>query len=446
MRPMILAMSGAMALTGAASAAGLFDGSTLEGWHPLGGGADFKVVDDAIVGTTRPGIANSFLVSDRSYGDFILEFDVRQDGGPSNSGVQFRSESTPQFESGRVHGYQVEIDPSARAWSGGIYDEANRGWLYPGALNPSDTPRYEAGRWNHFRVEAIGPQIRTWIDGKPVAHLIDDSVARGFIGLQVHSVGSAEEAGRTTSWKNLRLQTQALKPAPPMHIFIRNLIPNDLDAAEEAQGWRLLWDGKTSKGWHSAAGGAFPQQGWRMDDGMLSVLPGVHGGDIVTDEEFSAFELQLDFRVTQGANSGIIYLLTAASDPASGGAPLGLEYQLLDDANHPDAKQGINGNRTLASLYDIFPRLLEQHGVGIEPAIDTWQHARIVCRADGSVEHWLNGIRVLEFNRKSQEFRAAVSTSKFRNTPSYGEAQRGRILLQDHGDAVQFRSIKIRTL
>jgi len=442
---MILAVAGAIALTGVASAAELFDGRTLEGWHALGG-ADYQVVDGAIVGTTRPGIANSFLVTDGAYGDFILEFDVRQDVGPSNSGVQFRSESTPQFENGRVHGYQAEIDPSARAWSGGVYDEANRGWLYPGELNASGTQLYQFGRWNHFRIEAIGPQIRTWIDGKPVAHLIDDAVARGFIGLQVHAVGNAGEAGRTTSWKNLRLQTQTLKPAPPMNIFIRNLIPNDLDAGEQAQGWRLLWDGKTSKGWHSAAGGAFPQNGWRLSDGALSVLPGVHGGDIVTDEVFGAFELQLDFKVTKGANSGIIYLLTAASDPASGGAPLGLEYQLLDDANHPDAKQGINGNRTLGSLYDIFPRARRQQGVGIAPKIDTWQHARIVCRADGSVEHWLNGVQVLEFNRKSAQFRAAVATSKFKDTPDYGEAPRGRILLQDHGDAVQFRSIKIRAL
>lgn len=445
MRPMILAMSTAMALTGAASAADLFDGKTLNGWHPLGGGADYTVVDGAIVGTTRPGIPNSFLVTDRSYGDFILEFDVRQDVGPSNSGVQFRSESTPQFQNGRVHGYQAEIDPSDRAWSGSIYDEANRGWLYTGELNPGGTQLYRFGQWNHFRIEAIGPQIRTWIDGKPVAHLVDEAVASGFIGLQVHAVGTAAEAGRTTSWKNIHLETANLRPAPPMNIFVRNLIPNDLDAAEKAQGWRPLWDGRTAKGWHSAAGGAFPQQGWTLQDGVLGVLPGVHGGDIVTDEEFGAFELQLDFKVAKGANSGIIYLLTAASDPASGGAPLGLEYQLLDDDNHPDAKQGIDGNRTLASLYDIFPRSTTRKGVGIEPKIDTWQHARIVCRADGSVEHWLNGVKVLEFNRLSPEFRARVGTSKFRNTPGYGAAPRGRILLQDHGDAVQFRSIKIRT-
>ncbi|HEY5808737.1 MAG TPA: DUF1080 domain-containing protein [Povalibacter sp.] len=424
----------------------LFDGNTLKGWHPLGGGADYKVAYGAIVGSTRHGIPNSFLVTDRTYGDFILEFDTRQDVGPANSGVQFRSQSEPSFENGRVYGYQAEIDPSDRAWSGSIYDEAKRGWLYTGELNPPGTQLYRYGEWNHYRIEALGPQLRVWINSKPASHVIDDVLKQGFIGLQVHSIGKPDEAGRLTSWKNIQLQTQDLKPAPPMGIFIRNLLPNDLDAQEKAQGWRLLWDGKSTKGWRASTGTTFPAKGWTLNDGVLAVQPKVRGGDIVTEEEFGAFELQLDFMTTTGANSGIIYLLTAATDPNSGGAPLGLEYQILDDQNHPDAKQGIDGNRTLASLYDIFPRATLRTSAGIAPKLDVWQHARIVCRADGSVEHWLNGSKVLEFNRKSPEFRAKVATSKFKATPNYGDAPRGRILLQDHGDDVRFRSIKIRPL
>jgi hypothetical protein len=230
-----------------------------------------------------------------------------------------------------------------------------------------------------------------------------------------------------------------------MGIFIRNNLPNDLDPEEKAQGWRLLWDGRSPRGWHAASGAAFPARGWSLAGGALAVEPGGGGGDIVSDEQFGAFELQLEFKVSAGANSGIIYLLTAAHDAASN-APLGLEYQILDDERHPDAKLGIDGNRTLASLYDVLPRARLMGNVGIAPQVDAWQHARIVARRDGSVEHWLNGVKVLEFNRRSDDFRAHVAAGKFRNTPGFGTAAQGRILLQDHGDAVAFRSIKVRAL
>jgi len=423
----------------------LFDGKSLAGWKTLGGGADYKVIDGAIVGSSRPGIPNSFLVTEKNYRDFILEFDVRQDVGPTNSGVQFRSLSTPDFENGRVHGYQTDIDPSERQWSGGIYEEAQRGWFYTGEMNPPGKTLYKFGGWNHYRVEAIGPRLRVWINDAPAADVIDDVQKEGFFGLQVHSVNTAEEAGRTTSWMNLVVQTKNLKRHPPMGIFIRNNLPNNLDPEEKAQGWRLLWDGRTSKGWRSADAQKFPDKGWSLANGELAVASKSGGGDIMTDEEFGAFELQMDFRISAGGNSGIFYLLTSPHDPASG-APLGLEYQILDDERHPDAKNGIDGNRTIASLYDIYPRGKLMTNVGIAPKVDVWQHARIVARADGTVEHWLNGVKVLEFKRGSDDYRAHVAVSKFKSTPGFGEAQKGRILLQDHGDAVAFRSIKIREL
>jgi hypothetical protein len=423
----------------------LFDGKTLAGWKQLGGAADYKVQDGAIVGSSRPGVANSFLVTEKEYGDFVLEFDVRQDVGPTNSGVQFRSHSTPEFENGRVHGYQTDIDPSPRQWSGSIYEEAQRGWFYTAELHPPAKQLYKFGQWNHYRIEAIGPRLRVWINNGAAADVIDDASKSGFIGLQVHSISKDEEAGRTVSWRNLKAQTKGLKPRPPMGIFIRNNLPNDLHADEKAQGWRLLWDGKTAKGWRSAGGEAFPAQGWSLANGELAVLAKGNGGDIMTDEEFGAFELQMEFKVSAGANSGIFYFLTSPRDAASG-APLGLEYQILDDERHPDAKLGIDGNRTLASLYDIYPRAKLMTNVGIAPKVDVWQHARIVARADGNVQHWLNGVKVLEFQRGSNDYRAHVAAGKFKDTPAFGEAAKGRILLQDHGDAVSFRSIKVRTL
>lgn len=423
----------------------LFDGKSLAGWKQLNGAADYRVIDGAIVGTTRPDTPNSFLVTEKTFSDFILEFEVRQAVGPTNSGVQFRSLSTPDFQNGRVRGYQADIDPSPRQWSGGIYDEAQRGWMYTAELHPPAKALYKYGEWNHFRVEAIGPRLRVWINQGAAADVIDGAIAEGFIGLQVHSIEDAEEAGRTVSWRNLTVETRNLEPRPSMGIFIRNHLPNDLNEDEKAQGWRLLWDGKTANGWRSARGAEFPATGWSMANGELAVQARGGGGDIMTDEEFGAFELQLDFKLSSGANSGIFYLLTSPHDPASG-APLGLEYQILDDDKHPDAKLGVDGNRTLASLYDIYPRSRLMTNVGIAPRVGAWQHARIVARADGSVEHWLNGVKVLEFQRGSNDYRAKLAASKFKSTPGFGEAPRGRILLQDHGDAVSFRSIKIRPL
>jgi hypothetical protein len=439
-----------LALGGSAVAADrtgtpIFDGRSLAGWKTLGGGADYRVVDGAIVGSSRPGIPNSFLVTEQDFEDFILEFDVRQDVGPTNSGVQFRSLSTPDFENGRVHGYQADIDPSPRQWSGGIYEEAQRGWFYTGEMNPPSKALYKFGEWNHFRIEAIGPRLRVWINGAPAADVIDDVKKKGFFGLQVHSIDKPEEAGRSVSWKDLRVQTKNLERLPPMGILIRNNLPNNLDAEEKQQGWRLLWDGKTANGWRSANAGKFPAKGWSLANGELAVEAKGGGGDIMSDEEFGAFELQLEFKVSAGANSGIFYLLTSPHDPASG-APLGLEYQILDDERHPDAKLGIDGNRTIASLYDIYPRARLMTNVGIAPRIDVWQHARIVARGDGTVEHWLNGIKVLEFKRGSDDYRTRVAASKFKATPGFGEARKGRIMLQDHGDAVAFRSIKVRAL
>jgi hypothetical protein len=437
----------AMGAAAAATAKGpvkIFDGKTLKGWKQLGGAADYQVRNGVIVGSSRPGVPNSFLVTEKEYGDFALELDIRQDVGPTNSGVQFRSLSTPEFENGRVHGYQADVDPSPRQWSGHIYEEAQRGWFSTGELNPAAKPLYKFGEWNHYRIEAIGPRLRVWINGHAVADVIDDAKKSGFIGLQVHSINNAEEAGRTTSWKRITVETKP-KAYPPMGIFIRNNLPNNLHEEERAQGWRLLWDGKTGNGWRSAKGDGFPAKGWSLANGELAVLARGGGGDIMTHEEFGAFELQMDFKVSAGANSGIFYLLTSPDDPVSG-APLGLEYQVLDDERHPDAKQGTDGNRTLASLYDVLPRARLMTNVGIAPKVDMWQHARIVSRADGSVEHWLNGVKVLEFNRNSAEFKARVAASKFKGTPGFGAANRGRILLQDHGDAVAYRSIKIRSL
>ena len=207
-----------------------------------------------------------------------------------------------------------------------------------------------------------------------------------------------------------------------------------------------MFDGKTSNGWLGAYKESFPASGWEIKGGILKVLSSGgaeshNGGDIVTREKFSAFDLSFDFNLTPGANSGVKYFVTLSEN--NSGSAIGLEYQVLDDSLHPDAKEGIGGNRNLASLYDLIKaekttRFIKQPG--------GWNTGRIVVYPNNHVEHYLNGVKVLEYERGSQAFRDLVAISKYKIWPNFGEAKEGHILLQDHGNEVSYRSIKIREL
>lgn len=181
----------------------LFNGKDLTGWVQRGGKASYSVQGDAIVGETRPNQPNSFLCTEQSFSDFILELDFMVDK-EANSGVQIRSESKPEYKNGVVHGYQVEIDPAERAWTGGIYDESRRGWLAPLDKNPAARAAFRQGEWNHFRIECRGDHFQTWLNGVACADLHDSMTASGFIGLQVHGVGTRTDPLRVR-WKNIML-------------------------------------------------------------------------------------------------------------------------------------------------------------------------------------------------------------------------------------------------
>jgi hypothetical protein len=470
LRPLCAALLGAACSSLATSAAepvALCNGRDLSGWVQRGGQAAYRAEGAEIVGVSVAGTPNSFLCTERTFGDFVLEFEFKVDPR-LNSGVQVRSECfdgerevtlggrTFRLPAGRVHGYQVEIDPDVargRLWSAGIYDEGRRGWLFPAAGDAAQESAFSAqgrttfrpGDWNHVRVEARGDSIRTWLNGVARAEVRDGVTPRGFIALQVHSIKDPALAGAEVRWRHLRLTELPAGPAgdePP---------PNTLTAAEHAAGWRLLWDGRTAAGWRSAKGGSFPATGWAMDGGELSVLAtggreAAAGGDIVTIGRYRDFELTLDFRLSPGANSGIKYFCQPNLDPITGtgakaavGSAIGLEYQLLDDALHPDARLGRDGNRTLGSLYDLQAAAATKrpHPIG------AWNSARLVVRG-ARVEHWLNGERILAYERGTPEFRDLVARSKYHAIPGFGEWADGHILLQDHGDRVSFRNLKLR--
>ena len=423
----------------------LFDGKTLKGWNQKNGVAKYTVENGEIVGTTVANTKNSFLCTDADYGDFIFEVDLKVENA-MNSGIQFRSLSKPDYQEGRVHGYQMEVDPTDRGWSGGIYDEGRRDWLYIPNFNPEGKKAFKMGDWNHYRIEAIGNVLRTWINGVPTAHLIDDMTAKGFISLQVHAIYADMKEGMKIRWKNIRIQTEGLKSSPTDNCPVINLLTNTISDQERAQGWKLLFNGKDFTGWRGVHADKMPEKRWNVVNGIMEISPSdgkETGNDIVTTDKYGAFEMAFDFKITEGANSGVKYFVNEAFD-SGGKSGIGLEFQVLDDAKHPDSKMGVVGNRTMGSLYDLIPSTKVDKR--FQRKVGDWNQGRIVVLPNNMVQHWLNGFKVIEYERKSNIYNALVARSKYEKYAGFGAADKDFILIQDHGNAVSYKNVKIRVL
>jgi len=269
----------------------LFDGKTLKGWEVCNGFADYRVQDGAIVGTTAAGSPNSFLCTTREYGDFLLEFETKTDPA-LNSGVQIRSHryvedaTVMTFDgqklverkhpAGRIYGYQVEISNEQDGSSGGVYDEARRGWLANIASDPAASKAFKDNQWNRYRIAAVGDSIKTWVNGVPAADLVDPLDLTGVIALQVHSYKGARPA--QVRWRNIRIR----------------------DLGRHA--WKPLWDGRSLDGWSKRGGGS-----WTIEDGALHAVsvPGdQRSGLLVSDRSFKDVTVRIKFKILRG-NSGL---------------------------------------------------------------------------------------------------------------------------------------------
>lgn len=377
----------------------LFNGQDLAGWKQLNGDHVYEAHRGEIVGTTVPGQPNGFLVTEEEFGDFILELEVHVDVLMNNSGIQFRSLSIDDYSDGRVHGYQAEIDTKPQRWSGSIYDEARRGWLYIMEINPEAKRAFVNNTWNHYRIEAIGTSNRVWVNGIPTAHLVDDETLRGFIGLQLHANNPDDPSGsHQIRFRNIRIQTENVQLSPFDDIFVVNLIPNTVSGQERAQGFELLWDGHSTAGWSEASTSS--EQDWVTKDGELRAAfsengelraATAEGGALVSDRQFTSYELKFGFKpLRDGATCAIHYLDSG------------------DDAGDEPS---------------LYCRMASQK---IEA--EQWNHGVIRVSPDDRVEYWLNGYKILEYRRDAEP------------------RQRSRVRLLHGGGAVAYRSIKIRDL
>ena len=214
------------------------------------------------------------------------------------------------------------------------------------------------------------------------------------------------------------------------------LADNTLTSEEQSSGWTLLFDGTSLKGWRPYGGkpGVVIGAGWKVEEGLLHKVPGVKGGDIITEKKYTDFELAWEWRLAKGANNGVKYMVTEARP----GAP-GYEYQMLDDQS--DKWNKLHAKALTASFYEVLPPAADKP---LKPAGE-WNSSRIFVQGN-SVEHWLNGKKVLAYELGSEAVKAGVADSKFKKYPDFGTKLTGHIMLTDHTDEAWFRSVKLREI
>ncbi|MEM0965378.1 MAG: DUF1080 domain-containing protein [Verrucomicrobiota bacterium] len=385
----------------------LYNGENLDGWVSRGGFCTFEPKGEAIVGTTVQGSPNTFLCTTRSdYSNFIFSVELKWivEG---NSGIMFRARSKEVDGGERVFGPQCEMEGTTgqRRWSGGIFGEGAGGWFYPLWLEAHSEARnaIDAEGWNRVTIQAIGSNVKTWINGVPAANWENEEYLEGFFGLQVHSGRQGQ-----IEFRNIKVKE----------------LPSEV--AKNLSEWKDLFGAGDFSLW-SRVNGDPVSVGWSLEDGVIH-RSGFLPGGIVTKKEYKNFELLADWKISEGGNSGIKYRTRGR---------VGMEYQILDDLRHKDGKNPLH---EAGSLYDLVG---PGEGKSLNPAGE-WNHSRILAR-ENHVEHWLNGRKVVSIQIGSEDWNERLQDSKFRKNDGFG-TWTGPILLQDHMDSVWFRNVLVREI
>lgn len=380
----------------------LFDGKTLDAFVKRGGSAEYAVSNGEIVGTTAPNSANTFLCTKKDYGDFELTFDVKVHP-ELNSGVQIRSHSVSGYNNGVVFGYQVEIDPTERAFSGGLYDESRGGWIQDLANNEPGRKAFKNGQWNSYRVLARADHIQVWVNGVQTCDVRDGKDRFGFIGLQVHGVGDRTDK-MEVRWRNLRIRDFGVPGAKP------------------PAGATVLMGGAADFAKWKKAGTEGDPIGWAWKEGFAEIVPNT--GSIQTRVPYGACKLHVEFAVDDNG-------LTGQANGNSGVYLQGsYEVQILNSAGIPPA------NNICGSIYSV-----KAEDINMSYAAYEWQTYDIMFTSpvwkDGvkvsnaKISVWHNGVQV----HKSVEIPRQTGSGQPEDPQARG------IYLQDHGNKIKFRNI-----
>jgi hypothetical protein len=408
----------------------LFDGKTAEGWRQYRGKGlpeNWQVVDGTLVLHHEPGKSSGDIVTADQFGSFELSLEWKIAPG-GNSGVMYHV--TEEADAPWMTGPEYQLLDNAKH-PDGRSRRTSAASCYALYAPVKDATR-PVGEWNQTRIVVRGPHVEHWLNGDKVV---------------TYELGSDDWDKRVSKSKFKDMPRFGKEPQGHIdlqdhgddiafrNIKIREREPNTLTEAEKAEGWKLLFDGKSADGWRRYRGKGMPQN-WHVIDGTLALRHerGKSGGDIVTTHEFASFDLSLEWKIASGGNSGVMYHVTEEEDQPGLTGP---EYQLLDNAKHPDGRSLLT---SAASCYGLYAPVKD-----MTKPIGEWNLTRILVNGN-HVEHWLNGVKVVTYELNSPDWKDRVAKSKFNAFPRFNHASRGYIDLQDHGDDIAFRNVRIRVL